>query len=301
MRIQQIVFVGCGGTFWYALPILSVLVKRIAPDVVWFSDGDLVNRENQGRQWAWQPVTDDFLGSEAPRSPCVKSTKPDLAAQAFYGARDLELEKSGEKRLLVNPWTREDDTLLFSPSGGFPSELVAFCSPSECRVIVANVDNDATRAEIMRWLPALSNSQPTIYIDSGCDTESGQVKIAVAAGGQFLHDWRKVHPLNLEPKKEGPTCGQDPLSNCSTAMLVGHALAWVQRELVPVLRQTGDAHESSGVKRSASEWFSEAIPTIPVWWWDWDNTLTEVRVWVDNEDTNPGPGEKFYDGGGEGH
>lgn len=48
----RFLYIGCGGTFWAASPLLSILNRRYQPNRSIFIDPDIIEEENANRQWS---------------------------------------------------------------------------------------------------------------------------------------------------------------------------------------------------------------------------------------------------------
>lgn len=202
-RKATFVFVGCGGTFWCASPMLAALVKRYNPETTIFVDPDKLERRNLERQWCVQPRT----------------------------VRDNEGYKARLAQAAVRPGLSISTTETFQEGANDLREALE----GRAVVLVCNVDSDKARIDMAQW--ASMRQAETVMILSGCDTDYGQVYYGWWKNGESVRDWRKSHPDVTEDEKPKDSCGQNIMSNALSGVLLGLALEevmpYVMRDQLP--------------------------------------------------------------------
>jgi hypothetical protein len=187
------VFVGCGGTFYYATPYLSVLLARYKPKKVITVDPDQIDTESASRQWANMNIGSRYK------------------AMLAHSALGLDL------------WDAESCSFVrwFNHGAGL-AEAIGIGAPV---VLVVNVDNHSGRLECQQW--ASSRDGMTGMVVSGCDGEKGQCVWGLYKDGEAVHNWMALHPDTYDTSidERRATCGgQTVRANALTGQLVGACL-----------------------------------------------------------------------------
>lgn len=198
----SVVFVGCGGTFWYGRSIFSAMLKKLAPQIgtdgrVILVDPDRIEEGNTTRQWC----NSNRLG----------------LSKAHCAEADVILP---ELRALGRPYLMPFQTWVeMNPGAGIPNGPV---------LVIVNVDNNLARLQVRDW--ALQRDPRTVMVVSGCELHHGQVYYgAYGAGGILTHDWLQTHDdvsgVRLGSPAGSGECGaQSVVSNAMTAALFAPAL-----------------------------------------------------------------------------
>jgi len=184
----NVVFVGCGGTFFMGMPYFKVLMRRYDPRRVLFVDPDKVLGKNQNRQWPHK-------GSRGEFKSLVATSEFDLGCH--YGLSFREFIRSPVEDFLPG------DVLL-----------------------VVNVDNDEARLEVREWVKERPGWAGMVV--SGCEANYGQAYWGAWKNGVAIHDWRMLHKDvgREEEVEQGHTCmPQTAEANALTGVLAGLALA----------------------------------------------------------------------------
>ncbi|KKL87890.1 hypothetical protein LCGC14_1930160 [marine sediment metagenome] len=190
------VFVGCGGTFYAASPYLAVLCKRCGCTAPLLIDPDQVTLDNQDRQWAG------------------------------YGSPYSKVE-AAEEVLGIG----EDATLIVDRFNPVDSVL---CRHTEGKPVIAivNVDNNAARLEVARWLS--DRVSDGIMIVSGCERAFGQCYPGIWKDGEPVYDWRAHHSdvvQDSSSSSDNPCNAQDVRANALTGVLVGMCIEDIARRM----------------------------------------------------------------------
>lgn len=197
----SVVFVGCGGTFWYGRSIFSAMLKKLAPQIgrggrVIFVDPDRIEEGNTTRQWC----DIGMLGSKAHRAD-ESTITPGLRSLGRPYGMDFQT------------WTE------LNPGGRIPDGPV---------LVIVNVDNNRARLQVREW--ALQRDPRTVMVVSGCELHHGQVYYgAYGADGILTHDWYRAHKdvddgSDYAPVGPGECGAQSVVSNALTAALFAPAL-----------------------------------------------------------------------------
>lgn len=184
----DLIFVGCGGTFFMGASLFKVLVRRYKPRNVIFVDPDRLKGSNQDRQW---PHLLD--------KGCSKSH----LAHAFFGVKSS---------------FRVHETF-----SDFTTAIDSGICPLGDVLLVVNVDNDETRLEVRNW--AKSRQGWAGMVVSGCETDYGQAYWGAWEKGEAIHDWQVLH-LDVGRKEgtEHRCTPQTAEANAMTGVLVGLVL-----------------------------------------------------------------------------
>lgn len=187
-----VIFVGCGGTFYTAIPTIAQWLQKWRPGAVEFVDHDGLEEENFRRQWA-------LIGRRMP--------KAFAAAQVFKQ---------------FTPFRTASRFAEFARSRmGYKPEIM----PSPV-LLVVNTDNNASRLECRQWCIDTSKITTAGMVVTGCDGEKGQAYSGLWTPMGTQHDWLPVHEDVLDTTVEQhPPCGGQTLeSNALTALCLGRAL-----------------------------------------------------------------------------
>lgn len=193
MEQTVMVFVGCGGTFWTASPMLAALVRKYNPAMCHFIDPDRVEEQNLERQWVLARPGEPkaTLGGSA-----IGPSGPSKCVERFFWEVRDDLQAHGEAPTMV---------------------------------FVVNVDNDEARLEVRAFCREYPGT--AIMVMSGCDQNFGQVYTGWWDNWRTVHDWLESHPDIREGKPPGDTCGQNIFSNAMTGVFLGAALHHVMDAL----------------------------------------------------------------------
>lgn len=214
----SVIFVGCGGTFWYGRPIFSALLKKLAPRIrkdgrVIFLDPDRIEEGNTTRQWCNYPAE---VGRS--KAHCAE------ASVNLTGLTDRGRPYGTD----FQTWTELNPFRERLPDGPV--------------LVIVNVDNNLARLQVRDW--ALQRDPRTVMVVSGCELHHGQVYYgAYGAGGIPTHDWLAAHEDVEGTTGDGSgatgECGaQSVISNALTAALFAPALDHVMGWLIPGLEPT---------------------------------------------------------------
>jgi len=188
------VFVGCGGTFFMAIPIYSVLLHKYRPGSITVIDPDRTELKNYDRQWPG-------------RAPGQEKAHHGRVALGCPGVSIAER---------FNP----SDEVLIERTEGRPV------------VAIVNVDNDQARLDVHSWLA--SRVSDGVMIDSGCEAEYGQSWAGIWLGSKCIHDWSITHPSvgTVAPAAGGGCSPQTAMSNLMTAtcsaLMIEEVVRWLQ-------------------------------------------------------------------------
>lgn len=191
---MKVVFVGCGGTFWCASPMMAALVRRYMPERCYFVDPDVLEERNLERQW----VTSKTHQLKA-RNACTAVLGP------CYRAPVTGVQFQGMWADFVEKYRKE-------------------LSGSDV-VLVVNVDNDDARLQIREF--CREHTGKAVMVMSGCDVAHGQVYTGWWEDGRPLNDWAVWHPDVVKDKPPADTCGQNIFSNAMTGVFLGAAFQTV--------------------------------------------------------------------------
>jgi len=206
------VFVGCGGTFYCAVPPLATLLRAHRPHLAVFVDPDKLEPQNLDRQWS------NYNQYNA------KLYKADMALR-----QTLPTDCPGDWYCCV-----------------FPAERLKLNGPV---LLIVNTDNNDSRMDCRQW--CLNHSAETAMIVSGCDGAHGQVVWGLYGQGPTGEwgeptgpacvDWLERHPDvdtdRAEDSRDGGCGGQTVYANALTAALlplaIGNLAAYLKGESHP--------------------------------------------------------------------
>lgn len=233
---MNVVFIGCGGTFWAGMPGWLSVLSRVdrAVDFVLLVDGDRIAKRDLQRQWVWERCN---LGRS--KAAVAGAYVMDLSNYLYLRTRT------------VGRYLRRGDPGLVG--------VHAYDRPT---IVVQNVDNDASRLVGRALCQSVAAQQPlhdpipvhVVQIVTGCErnedgTAYGQVHVGVwGDGGRIVHDWNALHrledkipgvlPADLvhndipEVLRTAPCGGQTIADNCLTAALAVERFATATRMIV---------------------------------------------------------------------
>lgn len=191
----NVIFVGCGGTFYAALGLIAQWLHKWAPNRVLLCDPDALEVQNFNRQWA-----------------LVQNNTADSKVSAA-------------SRMLRRCYRTEQHNCTFGELTRIHS--VRRSLETMPTLLVVNTDNNASRLECRNWCKALAERHSTGMVVSGCDAMRGQAYSGLWTPMDEVHDWLRTHADVEDTSEDGttPPCGGQTLeSNALTAVCLGNAL-----------------------------------------------------------------------------